>query len=208
MVAVVESNESMSAYSIRAPISGWVIDRHITPEEFVSGENTVYVFADLSTVWVNLAVYPKDANRVKKGEIAEIVAVGSSTRAKGFIEYISPVMDLRTRSLTARIVLSNPDKAWRPGAFVHALITTQDSDEGLVVQKNAVQYLDGKSVVFIVDGTNRFRPVEIVTGARNEHHIRVLEGLDAGIKYVSNGAFELKAKIVTSNLDAHAGHGH
>ena len=67
VVAVVESNESMTAYSIKAPISGWVIERHIAPGEFVSEENSVYVIADLSFVWVNLAVYPGDANRIKRG---------------------------------------------------------------------------------------------------------------------------------------------
>lgn len=208
VVAVVESNESMSAYSIKAPISGWVIERHVTTGEFVSGENSVYVIADLSTVWVNLAVYPKDANRIKKGQVAEINAIGSTIRAKGKIEYVSPIMDLRTRSLTARVVLSNSDKAWRPGAFVHALITTEDGDEGLVVQKNAVQNLDGKSVVFVVDGPSRFRPIDVELGARNDRHVRILNGLAEGVRYVSNGAFELKAKIVTSNMDAHAGHSH
>lgn len=208
VVAVVESNESMSAYSIKAPISGWVIERHVTTGEFVSGENSVYVIADLSTVWVNLAVYPKDANRIKKGQVAEINAIGSTIRAKGKIEYISPIMDLRTRSLTARVVLSNSDKAWRPGAFVHALITTEDGDEGLVVQKNAVQNLDGKNVVFVVDGPSRFRPIDVELGARNDRYVRILNGLDEGVRYVSNGAFELKAKIVTSNMDAHAGHSH
>ncbi|MDH3891722.1 MAG: efflux RND transporter periplasmic adaptor subunit [candidate division Zixibacteria bacterium] len=208
VVAVVESNESMSAYSIKAPMSGWVISRHVTAGEFVSEENSIYVIADLSTVWVNLAVYPKDAHRIRKGQVVEIDAVGSSIRATGKIEYISPIMDLRTRSLTARVVLSNMDKVWRPGAFVQAMIATEGGDEGLVVDKGAVQFLEGQSVVFVVDGTNRFRPIDVVTGAGNARQIRILHGLKDGAKYVSGGAFELKAKIVTSNMDAHAGHSH
>ena len=36
----------------------------------------------------------------------------------------------------------------------------------------------------------------------------ILSGLEEGMEYVNNGAFELKAKIVTSSFDAHAGHGH
>jgi cobalt-zinc-cadmium efflux system membrane fusion protein len=208
VVAVVESNESMSAYSIKAPISGWVISRHITPGEYVSEENSIYVIADLSTVWVNLAVYPKDANRIKKGQAVDIDAVGSDMKASGKIEYVSPVMDYRTRSLTARVVLTNMDHTWRPGTFVHAMVTSEDVDEGLVVDKSAVQYLDGKSVVFVADGANRFRPAEIVIGSRNARHVRVLSGLEIGMEYVAAGAFELKAQVVTSSMDAHAGHTH
>ena len=208
VVATVESNESMNSYSIKAPISGWVIERHITSGEFVSEENSIYVIADLSTVWVNLAVYPKDADRIKKGQVAEIKAIGSKSIATGSIEYVTPIMDLRTRSVTARITLPNPDNTWRPGSFVQATIATETGNEGLVVEKSAVQYLDEKSVIFVVDGPNRFTPIEVITGDSDRSYIQLLSDLSIGTKYVSTGAFELKAKIVTSNLDAHAGHGH
>lgn len=208
VVAIVESNESMTTYTITAPISGWIIERHITPGEFVSEENSIYVIADLSTVWVNLAVYPKDAERVKKGQIAEIKVIGSESITSGIIEYITPIVDFRTRSLTARITLSNPENKWRPGSFVQGTITTEAGKAGLVVKKSAIQYLDEKSVVFVVDGPNTFRPVEVITGDQDQKLVQVLSGLDKGAEYVSEGAFELKAKIVTSNLDAHAGHGH
>jgi len=208
VVAIIESNESMNSYSITAPISGWVIARHITTGEFVSQENSIYIIADLSTVWVNLAVYPKDANRIKKGQTATLYAVGSKNKTNGLIEYITPIMDSRTRSATARITLPNPDNTWRPGTFVQAAIVTEKGVENLAVEKNAVQYLDEKSVVFVVDAPNRFRPVEVVTGDSDDYHIQILNGLGEGIKYVSQGAFELKARIITSNLDAHAGHGH
>ena len=208
IVAVVESNESMNSYSIKAPISGWVLERHITPGEFVSEENSIYVIADLSTVWVNLAVYPKDADRIKKEQVAVIRAVGSESITTGTIEYVTPIMDLRTRSLTARISLPNPDNTWRPGSFVQATIATETGNEGLVVEKSALQYLDEQSVIFVVEGPNSFKPVEVITGESDHTYIQILSNLSIGTKYVSTGAFELKAKIVTSNLDAHAGHGH
>jgi cobalt-zinc-cadmium efflux system membrane fusion protein len=208
VVAIVESNVSLNSYSIKAPISGWVIERHITSGEFVSEENSIYMIADLSMVWVNLAVYPKDADRIKKGQVAEIKAIGSKHITTGSIEYVTPIMDLRTRSLTARITLPNPDNTWRPGSFVQATIATETGNEGLVVEKSAVQYLDEKSVIFVVNGPNRFKPIEVITGDSDHSYIQILSDLSTGTKYVSTGAFELKAKIVTSNLDAHTGHGH
>jgi len=63
-------------------------------------------------------------------------------------------------------------------------------------------------VIFVDDGPNRFKPVEVMTGDSDADYIHIVSGLCEGTNYVSTGAFELKAKIVTSNLDAHAGHGH
>jgi len=207
-VAVIESNESMNSYSIKAPISGWVVQRHIIPGEYVCQENSIYVIADLSTVWVNLAVYPKDIDNIKKGQVAEIMAIGSKNVTTAPIDFITPIMDQRTRSATARIILPNPGNTWRPGFFVQASIAMETNSESLVVEKNAVQYLDEKSVIFVVDGPNEFKPVDVVTGESDLGYIQIISGVSEGAKYVSEGAFELKAKIVTSNLDAHAGHGH
>jgi cobalt-zinc-cadmium efflux system membrane fusion protein len=208
IVATIESNESMTSYSIKAPMSGWVIERSITPGEFVSAENSIFVIADLSTVWVNLAVYSKDANRIKKGQIATIKAIGSENNVTGEIEYVTPIMDIHTRSLTARVTLPNPNNMWRPGSFVEATVAAETGDETLVVEKEAVQYLDGRSVIFVVEGPTEFKPVEIEIGDNDFKYIQVKSGLTEGTRYVTQGAFELKAKIVTSNLDAHAGHGH
>jgi cobalt-zinc-cadmium efflux system membrane fusion protein len=207
-MAVVESNESMNPYTITAPMSGWVIDRHITPGEFVSQENSIYVIADLSTVWVNLAVYPKDCDCVLSGQVARIKSIGGTNSTEGTIDYITPIIDLRTRSATARITLPNPDNIWRPGTFVQATVATEGKEETLVVEKAAVQYLDDVKIVFVVDGPNKFRPVEVIAGESDDRYTQIVSGLDEGVEYVSQGAFELKARIVTSNLDAHAGHGH
>jgi len=208
VVAVIESNESMNSYSIKAPISGWILDRHITPGEYVSGESSIFILADLSTVWVNLAVYPKDADLVRAGQEVLIMAIGSQRQVAGIIDFVTPVLDVLTRSSTARVVLSNPDNAWRPGTFVHAQVVTEAGEQGLVVEKESVQLIDEESIVFVVEGPDEFAAVEVVVGDSDDHHIRILKGLTEGTEYVAAGAFELKALIVTSSLSGHAGHGH
>jgi cobalt-zinc-cadmium efflux system membrane fusion protein len=143
------------------------------------------------------------------GQKVTITAVDASESiTEGAIEYVTPVMDAQTRRITARVVLQNGNNTWRPGTFVNAHMETGDGEDGLVVEKKAVQILDGKSVVFIQHEPNTFKPVEVTTGRSDSRLIRILEGLAAGDQYVNNGAFELKAKIVTSTLGGHAGHGH
>lgn len=208
IVATVEGNESLSKYSIKAPISGWIIEKHVTPGEFVSEEMPIYVIADLSHVWVNLAVYPKDADKIKAGQKVTLHAVGSNLWTEGTIDYVTPVLDARTRSMTARIVLPNPDNTWRPGTFVHADIVAGRGEEQLLVEKDAVQVLDNEHVIFVPEGDLRFKPIPVDVGEGDTRFIEILAGMDEGMEYVAAGAFELKAKIVTSALGGHAGHGH
>ena len=208
VVAVIESNESMAPYSLKAPLSGRIIEKQAVPGEYASEEKSIYVLADLSTVWVNLAVYPKDADKVKPGQKVSITVVGSDTTTIGTVYYVTPVIDAQTRAITAYVVLPNDDNAWRPGSFVHAHMEAGEGVEGLVVDKNAVQVLNNESVVFVQHEPGSFKPVEVVTGESDSRKIRILSGLKAGDEYVNNGAFELKAQIVTSSMGDHAGHGH
>jgi cobalt-zinc-cadmium efflux system membrane fusion protein len=77
-----------------------------------------------------------------------------------------------------------------------------------VVEKDAVQVLDNEHVVFVSEGLGRFRPVEVEVGDSDSLFTIILSGLEEGTEYAVAGAFELKAKIVTSSLSGHAGHGH
>jgi membrane fusion protein, heavy metal efflux system len=208
VVAVIESNESMTLYSLKSPLTGRIIRKHITPGEYVNGQESVYEIADLSSIWVNLSVYPKDAALVRPGLGAVITAVGSENTAQGIIQYVTPVMDVATRRITARVVLPNASGVWRPGVFAHARINVGEGEECLVVDKDAIQVLNGKNVVFVQHEPGMFKPIEVAVGERDDRRIRIVSGLDVGDDYVNKGAFEIKAKIVTGSLGGHAGHGH
>ena len=76
-----------------------------------------------------------------------------------------------------------------------------------IVPRAAVQILDQKQVVFIAEGDG-FEAVPVELGRGDRTVVEVKSGLEAGQRYVEKGAFELKAKVATSGLGAHAGHGH
>ena len=68
VLATVESNESLRTYDIVAEIDGTVIRRNVTPGEFVSGQETLFTIADLSTVWADFSVYRQDFPLLRKGQ--------------------------------------------------------------------------------------------------------------------------------------------
>lgn len=208
IVAVIESNESMSLYSLKSSLTGRIIEKHILPGEHVSNEESIYVIADMNSVWVNLSIYLKDAHKVKIGQTATIKAIGSELTTEGIISYVTPMIDAQTRRVTARVVLSNKGGVWRPGTFVSASVAGGDGETGVLVKKEAVQIVNEESVLFVQHEKNSFKPVDVIIGESDSEHIIILDGIQDGTEYVSNGAFELKAKIVTSALGEHAGHNH
>jgi cobalt-zinc-cadmium efflux system membrane fusion protein len=122
---------------------------------------------------------------------------------------VAPVYTEATRSALARAVISNDDGLWRPGTFIRALLPVGTGEARKALEREAVQVLDGEKVVFVPgEAEGVFQSVPVETGMASDGFIEIVAGLDLGDTYVAAGAFELKAKMVTANLDPHAGHGH
>jgi len=209
LLAVLESNESLSTYSIKAPISGWIIDKHLTVGEFVAEDHTMFLIADLRTVWANCEVYARDMSSVKPGATMTIFSVEGDLSVEVVLSYVAPVYREDTRSALARAVIANDEGLWRPGTFIRAVLPVGTGGLRNAVEREAVQVLDGEQVVFIPgEEDGEFETVPVETGIASDGFIEIIAGLDLGDAYVVAGAFELKAKMVTANLDPHAGHGH
>jgi len=200
-------DKSLTRYVITAPIDGTVVQKHITLGEKVSDDTAIFTIADLSHVWVDLSVPQKDLVSIKIGQ-RTLISLGFSTPdAEGKISYVSPMADRKTRTALARVVLPNPDRRWRPGLFVKALISMGEVRLPLVVPKEAIQRLENENVIF-VETKGGYEPRHVSVGRSDGSNVQILSGLFAGERYVAKGGFELKAVMMTRDLGAHAGHGH
>lgn len=197
-----------SRYSLTAPISGQVIRRTPSIGEAVgSGENAeqpLFVIADASVVWADIAVYRQDLGRIAIGTPVDILGEGDAVLASGELNFISPVIDSASRTATARAVLENPDGRLRPGQFVTARLEIGAGIDVLSVPEAAVQLVEGRPVVFVPDEEG-FVPRPVAIGRSGGGWIEIASGLAEGEAYVATGAFTLKAELEKSAFgDGHA----
>ncbi len=193
-------------YELRAPMSGTVIEKHITMGEKLSDDSEVFTISDLSLLWVDLKIPARDIYRVKQG--CDVVIQSSNhMKALGTITLIGPLLDEVTRTALARLMMDNKDGRWKPGTFVTGYVRISAEDLPVVVPVEAVQNIEGKDGIFVQEGDD-FRPTPVVVGRRDGNRAEIISGLDPGTSYVTRGAFELKAMMITSSLGSHAGHGH
>jgi len=194
-------------YALRAPFAGVVIEKHLTLGEKAGEDEAVFAVADTSTVWANFGVFQKDLADVEPGQSVTVEHVGGRHGHSGAITSVAPLLDPRTRTARARVVLANEDHDLRPGLFVTVRVALPTVEAAVVVPRSAVQILDEREVVFVAEGDG-FEAVPVRLGRGDRDVVEVTSGLAVGQRYVKRGAFELKAKVATSGLGAHAGHGH
>ena len=185
---------SFTHYTITAPLTGTVIEKHLTVGEKVGADADVFTIADLSTVWVNINIYQKDLVSIRKGQTVAIEIGHGIPSVEGKIAWVGPLVDEATRTATARIELPNPDGNLRPGLFVTAKVAVGSFTSGIVVPKSALQTFEGKTVVFVLD-EDGFKPKPVELGRENGTMVEILSGLVSGQTYVAEGSFTLKAQL-------------
>jgi multidrug efflux pump subunit AcrA (membrane-fusion protein) len=201
------TNEKLAWYPIRSPFEGTIIEKHITLGEVVKDDSEVFVVADLNTVWVNLQVHQKDIGLIRKGQKVTISSKSSVPETKGVIDYVEPVVDGKTRTSLARVVLDNHSGRLRPGTFITAEVLVEKRKADLVVAKDILQDMDDETCVFIQDD-HGFEPRPVTIGWSNDKYVEILSGLQAGEKIVTKNSFRLKAELEKAAGGGHAGHGH
>lgn len=203
VLAVIESNQSLSPYEVRSPISGAVVKRHATVGEYASETSDIFVVADLSQVWGEFYVFPENFAKIQAG-LPVIVQVRPLEKPiRSTISFVSRVVDPHTQSRFVRTVLANPEELLYPGAFAEALVVLENAQTKVAVRLDAVQRIDGREVVFVREKSG-FAARPVVIGKRDKRFGEVLAGLRAGETYAAGNTFLIKAEIGK----AEAGHSH
>lgn len=188
-----ETDSALSRYVLRAPFRGEILEKHIAQGEAVKEDANVFLLSDLSSVWVEIVVTPKDLEAVRVGETVKITSAANDTSATGKISYVGNLLGEQTRTAKARVVIANPDMAWRPGLFVNAALVRGEKTVAVAVAADAVHTVDGKPVVFLKVAQG-FKPQPVKTGSSDGKLVEIVAGLPAGAQYAASGSFVVKAE--------------
>lgn len=187
---------------LRAPLAGRVTARNAVLGASVAADAEVFSVADLSVLWVELTIPPRDLPLSRQGQTIMITGEGDA-RAEGKIIFLSPVLDPETRSARAVAEIPNAEGNWRAGGFATAHLATAEQAVDVLVPRDAVQEVEGKKVVF-VRNEEGFELREVETGREDAQSYEIIFGLDAGTEIAVGNAFVLRAELSKSE----AGHAH
>jgi membrane fusion protein, heavy metal efflux system len=175
---------------IVAPISGVITDQQVTNAAGVQGLAAAanpFTISDLSTVWILCDVYENDLANVHVGETAEIkLSAYPDKTFSGKISNVGSVLDPSIRTVKVRIEVKNPG-LMKVGMFVTAIFHGQKQETHQVVPASAILHLHDRDWVYVAAGDNKFKRVEIRSGAALPNKMQeVVTGLQNGQRVVTN----------------------
>lgn len=186
-------SSALGRYELRAPFDGMVVEKHISLGESVGETVNVFTISDLSTVWAEISVAANNLNLVRIGEPVSIRSSAFDQIATGKVSYVGSLIGAQTRTATARVTLTNPERIWRPGLFVNVELVASETDAPVTVSAEAVQTVEDKPTVFLrVPGG--FLPQHVQTGRSDGKRIEIVNGLKPGAAYAASGSFVVKSQ--------------
>jgi cobalt-zinc-cadmium efflux system membrane fusion protein len=143
-------NTESSGYIIKAPTSGFVVEKKINPGMEIRTDAGDYLFAidDLKDVWAIANVYETDIAKIQTGDDADVISLSYPDKVfKGKIDKIFNVINPETTALNVRIKLQNPDYIMKPGMFARIVIHYPDNQKMLSVHSASVIFDENKNWV-------------------------------------------------------------
>ncbi len=196
-LATIESNLSLTNYTVTAPISGVVLARDASVGSVASEGSPLFEIADLSSLWVDLHIFGADAQHIRPGVPVAVTRMSDGVTVETVLERVLPGTATASQSTVARATIANGDGLWRPGSAVKARITVEQQPAELVVPLSALQtFRDWQAVFLRVGDTYEVRPIEL--GKRDGTQVEVLSGLKPGDAVVVEQSYLVKADIEKS----------
>ena len=188
------NSSSLNRFELRAPYDGLVVERNLSIGEAVKEDTPIFTISDLSTVWAEVHIPAKDLPYVRMGDKVTLRATAFDAQTTGTVAFIGALVGELTRMAKARIVLANPQGAWRPGLFVSVEVKAAEVRVPIAIETDALQTLGTQQVVFVRTQTGfKAHPVKI--GLNDGKHVEVVEGLAAGARYAAKGSYILKSEL-------------
>lgn len=194
---------------IRAPFSGVLGLRQVSPGALVTPGTAVATLDDLARVYVDFPLPEAQLSMAAPGRaIRGRAAAWPQREFTGAIAIIDARVDPATRAITVRADLPNPERLLRPGMLVNVELPGATRD-ALLVPEIAVVQVGRESFLYRVKDDGSVEQVDVVIGARSGGKAEVVEGAKAGDRIVVDGTGKLRpgAKVVEAAAPAAAADG-
>ena len=177
---------------IRAPFSGVVGLRRISPGATVTAGTEIATISDLSQIKLDFSLPETFLSAMRPGQAIEARAAAYPEMLfRGQVESIEPTVDPITRSVTVRAVLPNPDARLKPGMLMSVNVIANPRT-ALAVPELALVAERDRSFVFKVDPENTALRTPVEVGVRQEGMVEVKRGLRAGERIVAEGTIKVR----------------
>lgn len=180
---------SQSDYIVRAPISGYIVEKQVSANMQIRPDNSsnMFTISDLQNVWVMANVYESDIAHIHQNEKVEVTTISYPDKHfTGTINKIYNVLDPDTKTMKIQININNKEGLLKPEMFANVNVEQKTDSTMLCVPSNAVIFDRNQNWVVVYKDKCHVeaRKIDVISKNLNSTYIR--SGLKPGEKIISS----------------------
>ncbi|MFN8310192.1 MAG: efflux RND transporter periplasmic adaptor subunit [Chitinophagales bacterium] len=184
-------NAQISKTEIRAPFTGIIGLRKVSPGAMVSPATAIATIRATSELKLDFSVPEKYSSEVEVGDIVHFTTAGSDSFLTAKVIANEKQVSAETRNMNVRAIIQRNSFTITPGAYALVHLKLGENNKALLIPTEAViPAARDKSVIVSRGGKATF--VKIKTGARNSDKVEVTDGLQEGDTIATTGILFLK----------------
>lgn len=191
---ILSSGKSESLIDVFAPQDGIVVNLVAQEGMYLQPGNQAATITNLSTVWIIVDVFERDMGKLTQNmsAVANFEHIPGQ-EFRGFIDYIYPALDEKSRTLPVRLRFDNAGGLLKPNMFGTVVLSPGETREAITVPSEAVIRTGKAERVILKTGEGTFKPRLVTTGLRNSfgegNETEIIQGLEAGEEVVASAQF-------------------
>lgn len=186
---------------VKSPADGTLLERKVTAGSVVKGGDDLFVVSDLANLWMIAAVSEEHVGKLRLGMRVDVkVQAYPDLVFPGRITRFGEQLDPDTRTLPTRVELVNTGRRLKPEMYGTAEIQTGGGASGIFVPENAIQQVNGQSVVFVERSAGHYEVRAVESGRVLDHFVEVTRGLASGDRIVVEGSYVIKSQLLKGSL--------
>ncbi len=175
-VLQINGGNTQGEFMVRAPISGFVVEKQINNNMAIRADNTnsMFTISDLKNVWVLANVYESNISQVHLGDDVAVTTLSYPGRTfHGKVDKILNVLDPTNKVMKIRIVLPNPDYALKPEMFASVTVASKSNSEALCVPGSALIFDQNQYFVLVYKSKSdvKITPVQVISANGDKSYI-------------------------------------
>lgn len=190
-VLSINGGNTNGEFIVRAPISGFIVEKLVTSNMAIRADNTsnLFTISDLKNVWVIANVYESNITQVHMGDSAEVTTLSYPGKVfHGKVDQILNVLDPTNKVMKIRVVLPNDNYALKPEMFASVNVINQKGTDALCIPSSALIFQQSQYFILVYNSPSDVRIVPVKVISTNADKTYISGDVKEGQKIIASDA--------------------